>query len=55
MHRFTALEEGIGASKFEPIFLKLLHLLTFRRSSHLAFLIAKVNKDLEKIKNCKVF
>jgi len=55
MHRFTAMEEGIGASKFELIFLKSLHFLTFRKGSRLAYLLEKVNKVLEKIKNRKVF
>jgi len=55
MNRFVAMEEGIGASKFELIFLKSLHFLTFRKSNRLAYLIEKVNKDLGKIKNRKVF
>jgi hypothetical protein len=55
MYRFTAMEEGIGASRLELLFYKSVYLLTFKKSTFLAFQIAKITGDIEKVKNRKVF
>lgn len=55
MSQFTAMQEGISASKLELLLFKSLHFLTFKKSSWLEIQIAKITQDLETVKNKKVF
>ncbi|MFS0643928.1 hypothetical protein [Siminovitchia sp. 179-K 8D1 HS] len=53
--KIIANQDGIGTSKFDLYLYKVLYLLSFRKSKWLEKQIVQIAKDLEAIKNRKVF
>lgn len=51
----TANQDKIGTSKIDLYLLKMLYLLTFKRSEWLKKQIIQIEKDIETVKRRKVF